>query len=55
LAGSRPGAPSWGLLRFTIGLRLSQAEEALGIDMGEPGTMAYPEFPTAPGEASLRP
>ena len=32
------------LLKRTIGLRLTQAEEALGIDKVECGTLAYPEF-----------
>jgi Amt family ammonium transporter len=35
---------AWLLLKKTIGLRLSQAEEALGIDKAELGTLAYPEF-----------
>lgn len=35
---------AWLLLKWTIGLRLSQAEEALGIDKVELGTLAYPEF-----------
>ena len=34
----------WLALKATIGLRLSQAEEALGIDKSELGTLAYPEF-----------
>jgi Amt family ammonium transporter len=35
---------AWFLLKKTVGLRLSQAEEALGIDRVELGTLAYPEF-----------
>jgi Amt family ammonium transporter len=35
---------AWFLLKRTIGLRLTQAEEALGIDKVECGTLAYPEF-----------
>jgi Amt family ammonium transporter len=35
---------AWLLLKKTLGLRLSQAEEALGIDKAELGTLAYPEF-----------
>ncbi|WP_299616971.1 ammonium transporter [Pelagibius sp.] len=35
---------AWLLLKATVGLRLSQAEEALGIDKVELGTLAYPEF-----------
>ena len=37
-------AAIWLALKWTIGLRLSQAEEALGIDKVELATMAYPEF-----------
>ena len=37
-------AAFWLALRHTIGLRLTQAEEALGIDKVECGTPAYPEF-----------
>jgi Amt family ammonium transporter len=35
---------AWLALRYTVGLRMSQAEEALGIDKVELGTLAYPEF-----------
>jgi Amt family ammonium transporter len=35
---------AWLCLKHTLGLRLSQAEEALGIDKVEMGTLAYPEF-----------
>jgi Amt family ammonium transporter len=35
---------AWLCLKHTFGLRLSQAEEALGIDKIEMGTLAYPEF-----------
>ncbi len=35
---------AWFVLKRAIGLRLSQAEEALGIDKVELGTLAYPEF-----------
>ncbi len=34
----------WLALKYTVGLRLSRAEEALGIDKVELGTLAYPEF-----------
>jgi Amt family ammonium transporter len=37
-------ALAWLALRYTVGLRMSQAEEALGIDKVELGTLAYPEF-----------
>jgi len=35
---------AWLALKATMGLRLSQAEEAIGIDKVETGTLAYPEF-----------
>ena len=35
---------AWFVLKRTIGLRLSQAEEALGIDKVELGTLAYLQF-----------
>ena len=41
---SAASALAWFLLKQTIGLRLTQAEEALGIDKVECGTLAYPEF-----------
>jgi len=41
---SAASALAWFLLKRTIGLRLTQAEEALGIDKVECGTLAYPEF-----------
>lgn len=47
-------ASAWLLLKVTIGLRLSQAEEALGIDKVELGTMAYPDFPAAGADTALR-
>ncbi|MGI9387365.1 MAG: ammonium transporter [Methyloligellaceae bacterium] len=34
----------WWIIRLTIGLRLSKAEEVLGLDRIELGTPAYPEF-----------
>jgi Amt family ammonium transporter len=37
-------ALAWFALKHTCGLRMSQAEEALGIDKVELGTLAYPEF-----------
>ena len=36
----------WLAIKAAIGLRLSQAEEAIGIDKVETGTLAYPEFDT---------
>ncbi|MCG8543235.1 MAG: ammonium transporter, partial [Alphaproteobacteria bacterium] len=41
---SAASAAAWFVLKMTVGLRLSQAEEALGIDKVELGTLAYPEF-----------
>ena len=37
-------ALAWFLLKQTIGLLLTQGEEALGIDKVECGTLTYPEF-----------
>lgn len=34
----------WLLLKFTVGLRVSEEEEALGLDAVEIGVEAYPEF-----------
>lgn len=36
----------WALLKVTMRLRLSQSEEAIGIDKVETGALAYPEFAT---------
>lgn len=36
----------WVTLRYTMRLRLSQGEEAIGIDKVETGALAYPEFET---------
>jgi len=36
----------WGVLRFTIGVRISDEEEAAGLDKSEMGMEAYPEFGT---------
>ncbi|MEM9763725.1 MAG: ammonium transporter [Pseudomonadota bacterium] len=37
---------TWLALQHTISLRLSQGEEAVGIDRAEAGALAYPEFET---------
>jgi ammonium transporter, Amt family len=37
----------WNLIRMTIGVRVSEAEEHEGLDIGEHGMYAYPEFATA--------
>ncbi len=34
----------FGLLKFTVGVRVSEQEEAEGLDAGEHGMMAYPHF-----------
>ncbi|HXH82993.1 MAG TPA: ammonium transporter [Candidatus Tectomicrobia bacterium] len=44
-------AIGWGVLRATIGLRVSAEEEREGLDVGEHGIVAYPEF-HVPGFAS---
>jgi Amt family ammonium transporter len=36
----------WLALRVLMRLRLSQGEEAIGIDRVETGALAYPEFAT---------
>ena len=38
----------WGVLRATIGIRVSPEEEMQGLDIGEHGIAAYPEFHSAP-------
>jgi Amt family ammonium transporter len=37
----------WLILRATAGLRVSEEEEIEGLDLGEHGISAYPEFPSA--------
>ena len=34
----------WLILKFTIGIRVSEEEEIEGLDKGELGLEAYPEF-----------
>ena len=34
----------WSLLKATMGLRVSEEEEMLGVDLHECGVDAYPEF-----------
>jgi Amt family ammonium transporter len=34
----------WTILKFTLGLRVDEEEEIEGIDLGECGVEAYPEF-----------
>lgn len=38
----------WGVLRAVIGIRVSAEEEMQGLDIGEHGISAYPEFHSAP-------
>jgi Amt family ammonium transporter len=35
---------AWGLMRATIGIRVSPEEEMEGLDVGEHGITAYPDF-----------
>jgi Amt family ammonium transporter len=37
----------WLALKATVGLRLSEADEAMGVDQAELGMLAYPEFGSA--------
>jgi Amt family ammonium transporter len=37
----------WKLLDLTVGLRVGEAEEAMGLDQAELGMLAYPEFISA--------
>ncbi len=39
---------SWLLMIYTIGLRVSEREERYGLDMGEVGLEAYPDFDPRP-------
>ncbi|MEO1068214.1 MAG: ammonium transporter, partial [Cyanobacteria bacterium J06638_6] len=34
----------WSLLQVTVGIRVSEAEETRGLDLGEHAMEAYPEF-----------
>jgi Amt family ammonium transporter len=46
----------WGLLKATIGIRVSAEEELEGLDVQEHGIMAYPDFRIASvGEVGRRP
>ena len=38
----------WGILKAAMGIRVSTEEEVEGLDVGEHGISAYPEFHTAP-------
>jgi ammonium transporter, Amt family len=37
-------AAAWLLLKFTMGIRVSPEEEMTGLDIGEHGNEAYPNF-----------
>ena len=41
------------LIKYTIGLRVSEAEEIAGLDVQEHGIGAYPEFSVAPPGAAV--
>ena len=40
----------WSILRFTVGIRVSEEEEEVGLDRAELGMEAYPEF----GQGAMR-
>jgi len=47
-------AIAWYVLKFTLGIRVSAAEEAEGLDVGEHGMEAYPGFvPTQEARAEI--
>ena len=37
----------WGILKFTMGIRVSEEDEEIGVDYSEVGIEAYPEFVNA--------
>ena len=39
----------WGIIRAVMGIRVSAEEEFEGLDLGEHGISAYPEFHTSGG------
>ncbi len=39
----------WGIIKMVIGIRVSEEEEYEGVDLGECGLEAYPEFVGAKG------
>ncbi len=43
---------SWSLIKITLGVRVSPEEEREGLDIGEHGMSAYPEFAVAPDRYS---
>ena len=38
----------WLILKATVGIRVSEEEEIEGLDIGEHGISAYPDFPSSP-------
>ena len=47
-------AVAWLILKGTLGIRVSEEEEIEGLDIGEHGISAYPDFPipsSMPGHA----
>jgi Amt family ammonium transporter len=44
---------TWGVLKAAAGIRVSPEEEHEGLDIGEHGISAYPEFHLGPGPAGL--
>lgn len=38
----------WLIIKATVGIRVSEEEEIEGLDVGEHGISAYPEFPSTP-------
>jgi Amt family ammonium transporter len=38
----------WYAIKLTLGVRVSEEEETLGLDLGEHGNQAYPDFATHP-------
>jgi Amt family ammonium transporter len=41
-------AITWLIIKATVGIRVSEEEEIEGLDLGEHGISAYPDFPTTP-------
>ena len=37
----------WGILKATVGIRVSEEDEMAGVDLSETGIEAYPEFSQA--------
>jgi Amt family ammonium transporter len=40
---------AWAIIKFTVGMRVSLEEEVEGLDYGEHGNRAYPDFQTVQG------